>query len=199
MNTRIEPRPGDRHGCDDARESPLEEDNKMVRSTRFIFAPLAFLLCILLIPDHAAAQTDFSGTWGYNQSKSDQPTGGRGRMMGGGNSDLTITQDGNTITIKSMRPTRDGQQEVTLIIIADGEAHESESNFGTSTITANWKEGILVVEETQSMSRGGQSMTFTTTSTYTLSADGKELVVTRERPAMGNRAASITKSVYDKK
>jgi len=179
----------------------------MARSTRFIFAPLAFLLCILLIPNHAAAQADFSGTWAFNQAKSTQPgegvggggRGGRGGMMGGGNSDLTITQDGSTITIKSMRQTRDGEQEVTQIIIADGEAHEAESNFGTSTITANWKEGILAVEETMSMSRGGQSMTITTTSAYTLSEDGKELVVTRERSGMGNRAASTTKSVYDKK
>jgi hypothetical protein len=178
---------------------------KMVRSTRFIFAPLAFLLCILLIPNHVSAQTDFSGTWAFNQSKSTQPGGGgggggrRGGMMGGGNSDLTITQDGNTITVKSMRPTRDGQQEFTQIIVADGEAHEAESNFGTSTITAEWKEGILVVEETRSMSRGGQSMTFTTTSAYTLSADGKELVVTSERSGMGGSGGVTTKSVYDKK
>lgn len=174
---------------------------KMVRLTRFIFAPLAFLLCILLMPQLAAAQTDFSGTWTFNQSKSTQPSGGggRGRMMGGGNSDMTITQDGNTITVKSMRQTRDGQQEITRIIIADGEAHEAESNFGTSTITANWKEGILAVEETISMSRGGQSMTITTSSTYTLSEDGKELVVTMERSGMGGRGGGTTKNVYDKK
>lgn len=112
---------------------------------------------------------------------------------------MTITQDGNTITVKSMRQTRDGQQEITRIIIADGEAHEAESNFGTSTITANWKEGILAVEETISMSRGGQSMTITTSSTYTLSEDGKELVVTMERSGMGGRGGGTTKNVYDKK
>ena len=177
----------------------------MVRSTRFIFAPLAFLLCIFLIPDHVAAQTDFSGTWAFNQTKSTQPGGGgggggrRGGMMGGGNSDMTITQDGNTITVKSMRQTRDGQQETTQIIIADGEAHEAESDFGTSTITANWKDGNLVVEEILSMSRGGQSMTINTTSAYTLSEDGKELVVTRERSGMGGRGGGTMKSVYDKK
>jgi len=176
----------------------------MVRSTRFIFAPLAFLLGILLMPNHAAAQTDFSGTWAFNESKSTQPGGGGGggrggRGMGGGTSDLTITQDGNTITVKSMRQTRDGQQERIQIIIADGEAHEAENNFGTSTITANWKEGILAVEETISMSRGGQSMTITTTSAYTLSEDGKELVVTSERSGMGGREGVTTKNVYDKK
>ena len=170
----------------------------MVRSTRFIFAPVAFLLCILLIPNHASAQTDFSGTWAFNQSKSEQPTGGgggRGGMMGGGNSDLTITQDGNTITIKSMRQGREGAQEVTNTYVADGEPHEVQSGRGSSTVTAGWKEGVLIVISSRSM----QQRSFTTTTLYALQAEGKELVVTREMPAMGNRAASTMKSVYDKK
>ena len=171
----------------------------MSRSTRFFFAPLAFLLCILLIPDLAAAQTDFSGTWAYNQSKSDQPGGGgggRGRMMGGGTSDMVITQEGNTITIKTTGRDREGnEQERIETIIVDGEPHEVSTGRRTSTVTATWKNGSLVVVSTSSMQQGE----FTITTTYTLQAEGKELVVATEMPAMGGRGGGTTKRVYDKK
>jgi hypothetical protein len=167
----------------------------MSRSTRFFFGPLAFLLCMLLIPDLAAAQTDFSGTWAYNQSKSDQPGGGGGgRMIGGGTSDMVITQDGNTITIKTTRVGRDGtEQEQITTYIVDGEPHEVSSGRGTSTVTATWKDGTLVATSTRSTQRGE----FTITTTYSLQADGKELVVVTEM-AMGGTPRS-TKRVYDKK
>jgi len=170
----------------------------MSRLTRLFYAPLALLLCLLLIPDPAAAQaTDFSGTWVYNQSKSDQPGGGaRGRM--GTPSDMTITQEGNNIAIETMRQSRQGEQKVTEAIIVDGEPHESETGFGPATITANWKDGALVVERTRTMSRGGQTRTFTQTSTYVLSEDGKELVVEMEMPNPQG-GTLIRRSVYNKK
>lgn len=171
----------------------------MSRSTRFFFAPLALLLCILLIPDMAAAQADFSGTWAYNQSKSDQPAGGvggRGRMMGGGTSDMVITQDGNTIIIKTTRMDRDGnEQEVINTYIADGKSHEVDTGRGTSTVTASWKNGLLVVVSSRSTQMGD----FTTTTTYKLQADGKELVIETEMPAFGGRGGGTMKRVYDKK
>ena len=117
-------------------------------------------------------------------------------MMGGGNSDLTITQDGNSITIKSMRPNRDGQQqEVTTTYVADGEPHEAQSGRGSSTVTTSWKEGVLIVVSSRSTQMGD----FTITTSYALQADGGELVVTREMPEMGGRGGGTTKSVYDKK
>ncbi len=170
----------------------------MVRSTSLLFTPLAFLVCILLIPDLAAAQTDLSGTWTYSQSKSDQPTGGgggRGRMMSGGNSDLTITQEGNTITIKSMRQGREGAREVTDTYVADGEPHEVQSGRGSSTVTTSWKESVLIVARSLSTRMGD----VTITTSYALQTDGKELVVTRKMPAMGGRSGGTVKSVYDKK
>ena len=171
----------------------------MSRSNRFLFAPLSLLLCILLIPDQAAAQTDFSGTWAYNQEKSDQPPGGgggRGRMMGGGTSDMVITQEGNTITIKTTRRDREGNElEQITTYTADGKPHEVDTGRGTSTVTASWKNGSLVVVSTMSTQRGE----FTTTTTYKLQAEGKELVVESAMPAFGGGGGGTMKRVYDKK
>jgi len=177
----------------------------MFRLSRTLYGCLAIFLCLLLLPDQATAQLpDFSGKWAFNASKSELPTGGGARPGGQMRtpSDLTITQEENVIKITQMAPTREGgEQEQTQTLTVDGQPHETQDARGRpATITATWKDGKLVVEETRTFSRGGgEPMTITTTETYSLQEDGKALVRETQMRGRGGGEAITIKYAYDKK
>lgn len=54
----------------------------------------------LLLAAVAVAGVDFSGTWAFNASKSDQPARGGSASSARGSGDLTIKQAGNVLTIR---------------------------------------------------------------------------------------------------
>ncbi|MFC1529787.1 hypothetical protein ACFL6R_03615 [Gemmatimonadota bacterium] len=138
-------------------------------------------LAVLAIPALASAQNpDFTGTWKYNEAESELPDfgGGGGGGRGGGGfapAQLTITQKENEVTIA--RPETGGGRMMggggTQVITVDGEPHEVETGRGTSTVTASWKEGKLVVVTEISFGDRGEMVT---TTTYSLSEDGQKLI-----------------------
>ncbi|MFC1628214.1 hypothetical protein ACFL3H_03775 [Gemmatimonadota bacterium] len=169
----------------------------------FIGLALAFAT-ILIVADTAAAQNpNFAGNWVLNQAESTLGGGGgggggRGGGMGGGASaTMAITHQGNTITITTTRVGRDGATtEQVQVIIADGEAHTTDSPRGPTTVTATWKDGKLAVASTMTMNMQGQTREITTNAAYSM-AGGKLIFETTRAGRDGT--ATTTKAVYDKK
>lgn len=177
-----------------------------------LYLPAAVFICILTLPAIANAQNpDLTGTWILNESSSQIPQvavgggGGRsGRGIGGGAvaPQVKISQDGDEITLDRRRtgaPPGRGQvrgasgQPGPQTIKVDGKPHEQETSRGPATVTAEWKEGKLVVVQELSSTNRGRSKT---TMTYSLSSDGKSLTIEYEMETPGGTVEY--KLVYDK-
>jgi hypothetical protein len=121
--------------------------------------------------------------------------------MGGGTAaSLTIAIDGEKISLTRPRRTREGETMQTISFAADSKPHAVEGGMGgmgSTSVTATWADGTLVVVQTTSIDRGGQAMTFATTEKYSLSADGKTLTVEGSRSTQ--QGESTWKAIYDKK
>jgi len=168
--------------------------------TKLRIAWLAAVPLLLLALDHP----DFTGKWKLNAARSDdaqakmqEATGGQGRPAGGPGQanaarrgrmmraaeSMEISQDGNTLKIRYA-----GGRTVTLT--ADGSAQEQETRRGTMTTTTSWEGNKLV--SVRDMGR----MKITTS--YVLSADGKQLIVTRRFESKRFSKPVEIRSVYDK-
>ena len=158
---------------------------------------IAFLVSFFLIPMDSYAQdgkVNFSGEWSFNESKSDM---GEGRFPA--TSKLTIKQEGNNLTIESLRTGRDGQerkstQELTL----DGKESESDTGRGTRKSTVTWSEDgkTLTIKSTITFDRDGETMEMKSSEQWTLTGEGKILSIeSSSSTPMGEREAAL---VYDK-
>lgn len=156
------------------------------------------LVCsLLLIPTNSSAQgkTDFSGEWALNESKSNL---GEGRFFSA--LKIAVKQGAESITIERTRQGRDGQEMVRSVTLTmDGKENLDESEFGSSTSTANWSEdgSSLIIGTKREFERQGQVSEMKSKEIWTLTEDGKALTIelTSSSPR-GDRAAT---SVYDKK
>ncbi len=170
----------------------------MKRTLKLTASVAAVLALILMVPTALQAQNpNFSGSWTFNAEKSQLPTapGGQGgRGMGGG--DMTIAQQGNSITITTTRQGREGPTQQATTYTIDGQNHEVSTGRGTSTAKAEWKDGSLVITNTRSMGDRGE---FTTTETYTLKENGRVLEVSSQMPGRQGGSPTAIKRVYDKK
>ena len=175
----------------------------MSRIALFVALPLLMV---------AADQPNLSGSWKLNAGQSDDarakmmeamggggpagrparqrpegarpggpPAGGRGMMEAP--ESMKITQAGDEVTFDYGR----GQP---LVLKTDGSTQEQEGPRSAVKTTAKWEDGALVVA--RDMGR------FKTTSKYTVSADGKQLTVTRETASERFTQPLVVKSVYDK-
>jgi len=165
---------------------------------RHLFVVTAVLL-VAALAMAAAERPNLAGTWVLNKDKSDDPAAKMREAMGGTPppgpggpgprgfpvaDQITIRQDGDKVEI-DLGPR-------TLSYIADGQEREQEMGPGrTVPVVARWEAGKLVI------SSGGQFMKITTT--YELSADGKELVVTRKMEGGRLEKPVEIRSVYEKK
>ena len=169
------------------------------------------VMAALLLPTTLMAQgskTNFSGSWTYNAAKSSQPQGqpqGQGQRPGGpgrggfGGGDLTITQDGNLLTVERTMTgpdvtTRTSSSKYTL----DGKETINTSRMGESKSFANWSSDgkKLTIRTTRTMTRNGESTTMTSTEIWSLT-DGKTLQIeTSMSTPDGERKQT---SVYNKK
>lgn len=168
------------------------------RTRRFAAIAAAFAL-LLILPTLLFAQTpNLSGTWKMDAQRSQMPqagappggsgggAGGRGgrgggaRPGGGGGmfpQQMVIKQEGTTITLSwSQQMGRSDSQEITETFTTDGKLSKNESALGSSTITAEWKNSMLIVKQDTERDFQGQTRTQTTTTTYTLSPDGTSLL-----------------------
>ena len=115
---------------------------------------------------YAQAKPDFSGSWTLDAAKSDQ-MGGGGRGMGAG--PMTIKQTATDFTITRQGP----NGEMTTAYKLDGAEHEIAMGQMTGKATAKVDGPKVVIKTVRETPNG----TMESTSTYSLSADGKELTV----------------------
>jgi hypothetical protein len=176
-----------------------------------IIAPM--LLALMLTAPAAHAQNpDFSGTWVFNADKSILPQmgqqGGRGGAGGfggaqGAGGEITIKVDGGTIIVSRQVAGRQGAAPTTREdrFTPNGQPVRSTDQRGmTTTTTASWSEGKLVVEATTSGDMGGRgSFSITTRSTYSLRDNGRLLVIDQVRSNPMGGGETTSSLAYDKK
>ena len=165
-------------------------------------ALLAALVLFLALPQvtWAQAKPDFSGTWTFDEAKSDPAParagggggGGRGggRMGGAPATALTIKQTAAELTMD--RTTAQGAQ--TVVYKLDGSESKNTIGMGPATSKAAWDGSKIVIATTQTVQgRGGE---ITIDSKDIFSVDGKILTIetTRNTPA----GAQTRKLIYTK-
>ncbi len=168
---------------------------------------MGMLSCLFLVMFFMVSATEafsqkanYSGTWTLNASKSnfgEQPGRGGPRM---GAATLTVTQEGNDMTIERLSQRRDGQEfKTTEKLTLDGKVSENQAFNGTRKSTASYSSDgkTLTISSTLRFEREGQVVERNSTDTWTLSDGGKTLtIVTTASTPRGER--KIT-TVYDKK
>jgi hypothetical protein len=143
-----------------------------------------------------AAVTNFSGTWALNEGKSELGQGG-GRGVA---SKIVAEQKADAIGLTKTSKNFQGE-EVTASETLSFDGKESESIvFGTAKkrSTLKWAADTqtFTISSTINVDRGGQSMEFKASETWSLAADGKTLSV---QTSFSTPNGDITtKAVYDK-
>ncbi|HBE42341.1 MAG TPA: hypothetical protein DDW27_14270 [Bacteroidales bacterium] len=157
-----------------------------------LFSSIAFMI----ISAGLFAQTNFSGTWGFNDSKSDFG-GSQFRFAA---TTMVITQAGNALTVESTMPGRDGgEMKTTSKYNLDGSVSENPMFNTTRKSTVAWSadKTALTITSTMTFEREGQSMEMKTTETWKLTEGGKVLMIESVRP--GRDGEMKTTAAYDKK
>ncbi len=138
----------------------------------------------------AQAKTDFSGTWTFDEAKSDPAParaggggggGGRGggRMGGAPATAMTIKQTGTELSMD--RTTAQGAQ--TVVLKLDGTDSTNTIGMGPATSKAVWDGPRLVVSTTQTMQGRGGEMTITSKEIYSVQGNVLTIDTTRTTPA----------------
>lgn len=149
-----------------------------------------------------AQKPNFSGTWTFNQQKSElgqvAQGGQRGFGMGGGT--LNITQSGNTLTIDRVFERQGEKRTTTTKYTLDGKESVNSTGRGSSKSTAVWSSDnkSLTISTTRSFEFNDQRRESKSVEVWTLADGGKSLVInsTRSIQQGGERKSKL---VYDKK
>ena len=144
------------------------------------------------------AKTDFSGTWSFDEAKSD-PAGGPGGGGGGGGrgggrmgppSKLVIKQTAGEVTIEQTLAT--GAQ--TVVYKLDGSENVNKLAMGESKAKASWDGATLVIAGTQSISTPQGDFELGMKDVYSLANGVLTITSTRVTP----RGEATRKLVYKK-
>ncbi len=151
------------------------------------FAALAAVAAFMLVAlaASAAAKPNFSGTWALDATKSE--CGQRGCNA----ETMTVKQDGDKLTVerKTTGP-QGGENTSTDTYTADGKEGDFTMNMMRNEVkgkrTSKWSADgkALEVHDKASLDTPNGAMTIDSTSTWTLSDDGKTLTIegTRTTP-----------------
>ena len=168
----------------------------MKQQRTFQLLLMAVICALLLIPATSSAKenTDFTGDWTLNESKSDL---GEGRMFS--TSKMTVKQEGNTIIIERTRSGRDGQERtMSETLTTDGKENTSKSENRSSTSTAEWSDDgtTLTIKSNMEFNRQGETFQIKRSEIWTLGEEGKILKIQSESSSSrGERSVTL---VYDK-
>ena len=140
----------------------------------------------------AQAKTDLSGTWTFDEAKSDPAParagggggggGGRGggRMGGAPATAMTIKQTAGELTMD--RTTAQGAQ--TVVLKLDGSESKNTIGMGPAVSKAVWDGPRLVVTTTQTVQgRGGGEITINSKEIYSVQGNVLTIETTRTTPA----------------
>ena len=168
------------------------------------YALMAALVLFLALPPVVLAQakTDFSGTWTFEEAKSDPAParagggggggGGRGggRMGGAPPTAMTIKQTAGELTMD--RTTAQGAQ--TVVLKLDGSESKNTIGMGPAVSKAMWEGSRLVVTTTQTVQGRGGEITIDSKEIYSVDGNTLTIEATRTTP-MG---AQTRKLIYTK-
>ncbi len=176
----------------------MKENVKKSQLTLARFIQLTSLVAVLslLLPALANAQggkADFSGTWAFNEGKSNLGDSG-GRRFGGG--DMVVKQESNQLTVDRTRTNRDGEEmKITSKYTLDGKESTNTFGMGESKSTAKWSADGKSLTVNTKMSFNGNERTSTEVWTLT---DSKTLSIESTRQGRDGGEVKTT-LVYDKK
>jgi hypothetical protein len=162
---------------------------------------------VLAVPALTWAQTkaDFSGTWTFDEAKSDPAParggggggggapggGGGGRGMGGGTATkLVIKQTATDLTVESTLP--NGAQ--TAVYKLDGSESVNKMGMGEAKTKVSWDGANLVLTGAQTLTTPQGEMSITSKDVYNLSGSVLTITTTRTTP----RGETTRKLVYNK-
>jgi hypothetical protein len=154
----------------------------------------------------AQAKVDLSGTWTFDEAKSDPAPGppggggagrggggggGGGRMMGGGTpSKLVIKQTATELTVESTLP--NGAQ--TAVYKLDGSDSVNKMGMGEAKSKASWDGANLVITGKQAISTPQGDIQIDTKDVYSVSGSTLMLTTSRTTP----RGENTRKLVFNK-
>jgi hypothetical protein len=155
------------------------------------YALMAALVLFLALPQAALAQAkpDLSGTWTFDEAKSDPAParagggggGGRGggRMGGAPATPMTIKQTAGELSMD--RTTAQGSQ--TIVYKLDGSESTNTIGMGPATSKAMWDGNKLVVTTTQTVQGRGGEITINSKDIYSVQGNVLTIETTRTTPA----------------
>jgi hypothetical protein len=140
---------------------------------------------------------NFSGSWAFNEGKSD--FGQRGARFA--TKTIKVEQKDDAITITRTTPSFQGGDDVTTTETLGFDGKEVQgTGFGGSVrkSTLKWAGDAqsFAISSTTTGERNGQSFTFSGTDTWTLGDGGKSLMITSVRTSQ--QGDVTTKAAYDK-
>jgi hypothetical protein len=159
---------------------------------------LAVSIVLLLISAGLFAQANFSGTWAFNESKSNF---GESQFRFAATT-IVAVQDAKLLTVETTRPGRDGQEmKSTAKYNLDGTVSENTGFNNTvrkSTVTWSADKSSITIASTMTFDMNGETRTMNSSETWKLSEGGKMLLLDNVMP--GRDGAEMKTTVaYDKK
>ncbi len=167
-----------------------------IKGIIFPFYAFLFLGAFLLFSSATFAQkVNFSGTWTFNEDKSEL---GEGRFRRAATK-LTIKQEGNNMSIERVSQRRDGEEFTsTEKYTLDGKECENPAFNTTRKSTVTWSEDgkSLTIASTMVFEREGQETEMKSSEILTLTDNGKSLSISST--SMSPRGEMKRTYVYDK-
>ncbi|MFN2481894.1 MAG: hypothetical protein ABR554_10550 [Pyrinomonadaceae bacterium] len=148
----------------------------------------------------AAAKPNYAGTWVLDASKSEGIGGPQGAPAA--EETMTVTQDGDKITVVRKIKGQQGERVINDAYTADGKEGEftmrMRGNETKGKRTSKWSAdgSVLEVRDKASIDTPNGAMTMESTAKWTLSADGKALTIEGTRTTQ--RGEMKSKRVYTK-
>jgi hypothetical protein len=143
------------------------------------------------------AQTNYSGTWAFNESKSNF---GDSQFRFAATS-MVVTQDANTLAVESTMPGRDGgEMKTSAKYTLDGKVSENPMFNTTRKSTVTWSpdKTSMIIASTMTFDMNGETREMKSTETWKLAEGGKVLMIESVRPSRDGGEMRTT-AAYDKK
>mgnify|MGYP003819922359 CR=1 FL=1 len=164
---------------------------------------MALFVFFLLSPG-IFAQLNFSGNWSFNESKSKfgEGAGGPGGRPPMAATAMSVTQDASVLTVNQTMNDRDGQEFQTVSKFnLDGSETENAvmmDRIRKSVLTWSADKKSFTINSTMSFERDGETREIKTSEKWSLSSDGKTLMIESTRPTRDGGTRTNTLA-YDRK
>ncbi len=150
-----------------------------------------------LVSTSLFAQANFSGTWAFNESKSNF---GDSQFRFAATS-MVVTQDGNNLSVESTMPSRDGgEMKTSAKYTLDGKVSENPMFNTTRKSTVTWSpdKTSMIIASTMTFDMNGETREMKSTDTWKLAEGGKVLMIESVRLNRDGEEMKTT-AAYDKK